>query len=120
MTTKYMLQNDRNESDLAIICDTGRISHQKCSMKKGALKNFTKFTGKHLCQSLFLNKIAGLRLLVFVCVMLIGLYILWNFCIFSLLFLLIFTLFLSLLIFLGRSLVYLYYYKYDAVNLNLF
>ena len=25
------------------------------------LKNFTKITGKHLCQSLFLNKIGGLR-----------------------------------------------------------
>ena len=25
-------------------------------MKKGVLKYFTKFTGKHLCQSLFLNK----------------------------------------------------------------
>ena len=24
--------------------------------KKGLLKNFTKFTGKHLCQNLFLNK----------------------------------------------------------------
>ena len=24
--------------------------------KKGVLRNFTKFTGKHLCQSLFLNK----------------------------------------------------------------
>ena len=29
-------------------------------MKKGVLKNFTKFTGKHLCQSLFYNKFAGL------------------------------------------------------------
>ena len=29
--------------------------------KKGGLRNFTKFTGKHLCQSLFLNKVAGLR-----------------------------------------------------------
>ena len=29
--------------------------------KKGALKNFTKFTGKHLCQSLVFNKVAGLR-----------------------------------------------------------
>ena len=29
---------------------------QKCS-----LENFTKFTGKHLCQSLFFNKVAGLR-----------------------------------------------------------
>ena len=27
--------------------------------KKGALRNFTKFTGKHLCQSLFFNKVAG-------------------------------------------------------------
>ena len=30
-----------------------RSSHQSCSMQKGALRNFTKFTGKHLCQSLF-------------------------------------------------------------------
>ena len=29
--------------------------------KKGVLKNFAKFTGKHLCHSLFLNKVAGLR-----------------------------------------------------------
>ena len=28
-------------------------------MKKGVLRNFTKFTGKHLCQSLFFNKVAG-------------------------------------------------------------
>ena len=27
-------------------------SHQRCSIKKGGLRNFTKFTGKHLCQSL--------------------------------------------------------------------
>ena len=38
-----------------------RSSHQMCSVKKGVLKNFTKFTGKHLCQSLFFNKIVGLR-----------------------------------------------------------
>ena len=30
-------------------------------MKKGVVRNFTKFTGKHLCQSIFLNKDAGLR-----------------------------------------------------------
>ena len=30
-----------------------RSSHQRCSIKKGILRNFTKFTGKHLCQSLF-------------------------------------------------------------------
>ena len=28
--------------------------------KKGVLRNFAKFTGKHLCQSLFFNKVAGL------------------------------------------------------------
>ena len=27
-------------------------------MKKAVLKNFTKFTGKHLCQGLFFNKVA--------------------------------------------------------------
>ena len=27
---------------------------------KGVPKNFVKFTGKHLCQSLFFNKVAGL------------------------------------------------------------
>ena len=32
-----------------------------CSMKKGALVNFTKLTGKHLCQSVIFNKVAGLR-----------------------------------------------------------
>ena len=26
--------------------------------KKGALRNFVKLTGKHLCQSLFFNKVA--------------------------------------------------------------
>ena len=31
---------------------TSRSSHQGCSIKKGVLRNFTKFTGKHLCQSL--------------------------------------------------------------------
>ena len=30
-------------------------------MKKGVLRNFTKLTGKHLCQNLFFNEFAGLR-----------------------------------------------------------
>ena len=29
--------------------------------KKSVLRNFAKFTEKHLCQSLFFNKVAGLR-----------------------------------------------------------
>ena len=34
---------------------------RRCSMKKGLLKNFTKLTGKHLCQNLYFNKVAGLK-----------------------------------------------------------
>ena len=34
----------------------------RCSVKKGVFKNFAKFAGKHMCQSLFFNKVAGLRL----------------------------------------------------------
>ena len=30
-------------------------------MKKDVLRNFAKFTGKHLWQGIFLNKVAGLR-----------------------------------------------------------
>ena len=31
-----------------------RCSHPRRSIKEGVLKNFVKFTGKHLCQSVFL------------------------------------------------------------------
>ena len=30
-----------------------RSSRKRCSVRKDVLRNFTKFTGKHLCQSLF-------------------------------------------------------------------
>ena len=35
---------------------------QTCSVKKVFLEISPKFTGKHLCQSLYFNKVAGLRL----------------------------------------------------------
>ena len=41
--------------------ESKRSSHWRCSVRKGVLRNFAKFTGKHLCESLFLNKVAGLR-----------------------------------------------------------
>ena len=41
-----------------------RNSHRRCSVRKGVLRNFAKFTGKHLCQSLFFNKVAGLSMLM--------------------------------------------------------
>ena len=40
---------------------TARSSHQRCSIKKGVLGSFVKLSGKHLCQGLFFNKVAGLR-----------------------------------------------------------
>ena len=39
-----------------------RSSWWRCSIKKDVLKNFAKFIGKQLCQSLFLNKVVGFRL----------------------------------------------------------
>ena len=33
-----------------------RRSQQRCSVKIGVLRNFTKFTGKHLCQGLEIFK----------------------------------------------------------------
>ena len=39
-----------------------RSSRPEVFCKKGVLRNFAKFTGKHLCQRLFFNKVAGQRL----------------------------------------------------------
>ena len=36
-----------------------RSNHRRCSMREGVLRNFAKFTEKHLFQSLFFNKVAG-------------------------------------------------------------
>ena len=38
-----------------------RSTRPEVFCKKGVLKNFAKFTGKHLCRSLFFNKVTGLR-----------------------------------------------------------
>ena len=38
-----------------------RSSHRRCSVRKDLLRNFAKFTGKHQCQKLYFNKVAGLR-----------------------------------------------------------
>ena len=41
-----------------ILC---RSSCPEVFCKKSVLRNFAKFIGKHLCQSLFFNKVAGFR-----------------------------------------------------------
>ena len=38
-----------------------RSSHRRCSVRKGVIRNFSKFTGKQLYQSLYFQKVAGLR-----------------------------------------------------------
>ena len=38
-----------------------RNSHRRCFVKKDVIRNFVKFTGKHLCQGLFFNKVADLK-----------------------------------------------------------
>ena len=43
-----------------ILLPTLRSTYQRCSMKKSVLRNFPKFTGKLLYQSLCFNKVAGL------------------------------------------------------------
>ena len=40
---------------------TCKSSNQRCSLGKGVLRNFPKFTRKHLCLSPFLNTFTGLR-----------------------------------------------------------
>ena len=40
---------------------SSRSSRQEVFCKKAVLKNFSKFTRKHLYQGLFFNKVAGLR-----------------------------------------------------------
>ena len=50
--TDLLIQNDDKESK--------KNPSRRCSLKKGVIRNFTKFTRKHLCQSLFFNKVVGL------------------------------------------------------------
>ena len=40
---------------------TCRSSHRRCSVRKGVLRNFTKFTGKRLCWFSFLIKLQALN-----------------------------------------------------------
>ena len=43
------------------VSSKARSSPSEVSCKRAILRNFAKFTGKHLYQSLFFNKVAGLR-----------------------------------------------------------
>ena len=52
-----------------LIIENGQYAEtvaQRCSVKKGVFRNFAKFTGKNLCQSLFFSKVAGLCCKIFI------------------------------------------------------
>ena len=66
-TILFMCSDKKNEIKLRKILTLEiltvvRSSHQRYSVTKGVFRNFAKFTGKHLCQILFFNKVAGLSL----------------------------------------------------------
>ena len=45
-------------------CSLDRSSRLEVFYKRGVLRSFAKFAGKHLCQSLFLHKVVGLRTVI--------------------------------------------------------
>ena len=62
VTQKSRMQTPRDKYQVpvqtyyALAVKIPRSSRPEVFCKKGVLRNFTKFTGKHLCQSLFFNK----------------------------------------------------------------
>ena len=52
-------ETDKNPTLIQLLTLHGS-SHQRCSVRKGVLRNSAKFTEKQLCQSLFFNKVAAL------------------------------------------------------------
>ena len=62
-------------------CWLDGISFPEVFCKRAVSRNFAKFTGKHLCQSLFFNKVAGFSLQFYEkgdCSRGVFLWILWN------------------------------------------
>ena len=45
--------------ELIFVLTLDKSSRPDVLCEKGVLRNFAKFTGKHLCQNLFFNKVAG-------------------------------------------------------------
>ena len=61
---EYRNQATRIQTQITGLFNTyqqDRSSRPEVFFKKAVLRNFAKFTGKHLCQSLFFIKVTGLR-----------------------------------------------------------
>ena len=54
-----MQYHRKYDANFVIIAAHYRSSCQEVFCKKGVLGSFAKFTGKHLCHSLFSNKVVG-------------------------------------------------------------
>ena len=59
---KILVRNNYENPTLAGNNFTDKNSRPEVFCKEGLLRNFTKFAGKQLCQSLVFNKVAGLGL----------------------------------------------------------
>ena len=58
MFSKYSSITNLNTINYLYLSFTFRSSRPEVFFEKGVLRNFAKFTGKNLCQSLFFNKVA--------------------------------------------------------------
>ena len=56
------ISNSLGPTKLCLISLPLEVVFWKLSVKQGVLRNFAKLTGKQIWQSLFFNKVAGLRL----------------------------------------------------------
>ena len=56
LTMGLFFRNSKSRNGMA--SSINRSSHRRCSLRKGVLRNFAKFIGKHLYQGLFVNKVA--------------------------------------------------------------
>ena len=57
----FLSGNPRNCFQKPQTLQNNRSSRPEVVCKNGVLKHFLKFKGKHLCHSLFFNKVAGLK-----------------------------------------------------------
>ena len=58
MFSSWSMSNSKKIFIIFINFITLEAASQACSVKKGVLRNFAKFTEKHLCQRLIFNKVA--------------------------------------------------------------
>ena len=62
VSTQISLVQFLYNGTILFVIHRNRSSHPEVFCKKGALRKFAKFIGKHLCRSLYLHKTSGLQL----------------------------------------------------------